>query len=161
MNTRFQRFFANYGQTIDGKAYEQQYRSFLAEGHSPMPQAKQLLADLSSTHDLYVVTNGIAKTQHRRLNESGLAPYFTTIFASETVGVQKPNRGFFDYVAHQINGFSKNQSLVIGDSLTSDIKGASSYGINSVWFNPAHKANTVKIKPTYEIDQLLHLETIV
>ena len=126
-----------------------------------MPQAKQLLADLSASHDIYVVTNGIAKTQHRRLNESGLAPYFTNVFASETVGVQKPNPGFFDYVAHNIQGFSKDQSLVIGDSLTSDIKGANLYGLDSVWFNPTHQPNTIRLKPTYEIEHLLRLEAIV
>lgn len=161
LDTRFCRFFDHYGQVVDGKAYEQRYRSFLAEGHSPMPQAKQLLADLSASHDIYVVTNGIAKTQHRRLNESGLAPYFTHVFASETVGVQKPDPGFFDYVAHNIQGFSKDQSLVIGDSLTSDIKGANLYGLDSVWFNPTHQPNTIRLKPTYEIDHLLRLEAIV
>lgn len=161
LDTRFTLFFSKYGQTVDGQAYEKRYRDYLAEGHSPMPQAKQLLTDLNANHDIFVVTNGIAKTQHRRLNESGLAPYFTNVFASETVGVQKPDPKFFDYVAQRINGFSKPKSLVIGDSLTSDIKGATAYGLDSVWFNPTHKINKTPAKPTYEIDQLLRLEAIV
>ncbi|GAA3187070.1 YjjG family noncanonical pyrimidine nucleotidase [Lentilactobacillus kefiri] len=161
LGTRFSLFFGKYGKHVDGQAYEKAYRSYLAEGHTKMPHAQELLADLSTNHDIYVVTNGIAKTQRRRLNESGLAPYFTHVFASEAVGYQKPDPAFFDYVAKKITGFSKPSSLVIGDSLTSDIKGAAAYGLDSVWFNPQHQANPTKTSPTYEIDQLLRLESIV
>lgn len=161
LGTRFSLFFGKYGKHVDGQIYETTYRSYLAEGHTKIPHAQELLADLSTNHDIYVVTNGIAKTQRRRLNESGLAPYFTHVFASETVGYQKPDPAFFDYVAKKITGFSKPSSLVIGDSLTSDIKGAAAYGLDSVWFNPQHQANPTKTNPTYEIDQLLRLESIV
>ncbi|GAD17142.1 YjjG family noncanonical pyrimidine nucleotidase [Lentilactobacillus otakiensis] len=161
LDTRFNLFFGKYGKQVDGQAYEAKYRSYLAEGHTQMPHAEELLADLSANHDIYVVTNGIAKTQRRRLSESGLAPYFTSVFASEVIGYQKPDPAFFDYVARKINGFSKSASLVIGDSLTSDIKGASAYGLDSVWFNPHHQQNTTKTSPTYEIDHLLRLESIV
>ncbi len=95
LGTRFSLFFGKYGKHVDGQAYEKAYRSYLAEGHTKMPHAQELLADLSTNHDIYVVTNGIAKTQRRRLNESGLAPYFTHVFASEAVGYQKPDPAFF------------------------------------------------------------------
>ncbi|GEP23613.1 YjjG family noncanonical pyrimidine nucleotidase [Lentilactobacillus diolivorans] len=161
LNTRFQIFFSQYGLDVDGVAYEKQYRQFLSAGHDPIPNAVQLLNDLSHHHQLYIVTNGIAATQKRRLRESRMTKYITKMFVSETVGHPKPEPQFFDYVAESIDHFDKQQSLVVGDSLTSDILGAANYGLDSVWFNPAHQQNSTLINPTYEIAGLMELENIV
>lgn len=161
LDQRFNLFFQHYGQNVDGKAYSQKYRSFLSEGHDQMPNASKLLADLKNRHQLYVVTNGIAATQHRRLADSGLVNYFDNVFISEEIGHKKPDPEFFDYIADNITNFNKQRALVVGDSLTSDILGATKYGLDSVWFNPTHQPNLGVAKPTYEIDHLLDLEAIV
>ncbi|MCH5462351.1 noncanonical pyrimidine nucleotidase, YjjG family [Lactobacillus sp. LC28-10] len=159
---RFTTLFDHLGISgIDGQKMEELYRDYLGEGHQPMPQAPEVLSDLCQSHDLYVVTNGVAKTQQRRLSEAHFDHYFKDVFISELVGAQKPAPEFFQRVTADIQPYEPTQTLVIGDSLTSDIKGAASFGLDSVWYNPNHAANQTKIKPTYEIDQLDALETIV
>lgn len=147
--------------TLDGGEVEMQYRHYLSLGHQTMPHATQLLANLSQRHQLYVITNGVTTTQQRRLREADFNRYFEQVFISEQVGAQKPESAFFERVAGTIENFDKQHTLVIGDSLSSDIKGANGFGVDSVWFNPTHQANDGVAKPTYEIDQLLKLETIV
>ena len=50
---------------------------------------------------------------------------------------------------------------MIGDSLSSDIKGGFNAGIDTCWFNPLKKENTLGITPTYEISSLLDLKNIL
>jgi 2-haloacid dehalogenase len=159
---RFSGLFEHMGNTeLDGREVEMQYRHYLSLGHQQMPNATKLLANLSQQHQLYVVTNGVAKTQERRLSEADFNRYFQQVFISEQIGAQKPEPAFFEHVAGAIEDFDKDKALVIGDSLSSDIKGANGFGLDSVWFNPTHKVNDGVAKPTYEIDQLLELESIV
>lgn len=159
---RFATLFARLGiHDIDGQKMEERYRYYLGQGHEPMPQAPEVLDDLSADHDLYVVTNGVAKTQRKRLAAAHFDHYFKNVFISELVGAQKPSKAFFQRVTADISPYQPTQTIVIGDSLTSDIKGAASFGLDSVWYNPAHQSNQTGIRPTYEIDQLEKLEQIV
>lgn len=160
LNSRFTLLFRHFGEDINGAAIEKTYRQYLAEGHDSIPGAKQLLMALSQNHELYIVTNGIAKTQEKRVHEAGIVKYFNQMFISENIGYQKPQRAFFDFVAHQIKHFDRRKALVIGDSLTSDILGAANYGLDSVWFNPHHALNQTKTQPTYQIDKLNALTAI-
>ncbi|WP_208921312.1 HAD-IA family hydrolase, partial [Enterococcus cecorum] len=61
-----------------------------------------IVADLADKADLYVVTNGVAKTQYQRLEAAKLLPYFKDIFVSETIGYQKPRIEFFQHVFNKI-----------------------------------------------------------
>ncbi|MTV82060.1 YjjG family noncanonical pyrimidine nucleotidase [Secundilactobacillus folii] len=159
---RFTTLFTHLGEpNIDGKRMEERYRFYLSQGHEPMPHAPEVLTDLSRNHDLYVVTNGVAKTQQKRLTEAHFNHFFKRVFISELVGAQKPERAFFQRVTAHIQAYQPEQTLVIGDSLSSDIQGAESFGLDSVWFNPDHQPNKTNVKPTFEIDQLTDLEKIV
>ncbi len=159
---RFHDLFVHVGHPeVDFSQAETVYRNHLAEGHDLEPEALQLVIDLSQKHDLYIVTNGVAATQRKRLNEANIAQYFQQVFISEVLGAQKPETGFFEQVAANIDAFDRKKTLVIGDSLTSDIKGANGFDLDSVWFNPLKKANESGVTPTFEIDHLLQLETIV
>lgn len=159
---RFTTLFNHLGvANVDGKRMEERYRYYLSQGHEPMPHAPEVLTDLSQSHDLYVVTNGVAKTQQKRLSEANFNHFFKGVFISELVGAQKPEAAFFQRVTADIQAYEPAQTLVIGDSLSSDIKGAASFGLDSVWFNPNHQQNQSSVKPTYEIDQLTDLEAIV
>lgn len=146
----------------DGLTAEQRYREGLNQGHVQIQHAQELLTRLQASHqfNLYIVSNGVAKTQRLRLEASGLAPFFTKVFVSEAVGHQKPAIEFFDAVQKGIDHFLPEQALIIGDSLTSDIQGGLNAGIPTVWFNPQHQDANL-IQPTYEIDNLLQLLPIV
>ncbi|WP_412989048.1 YjjG family noncanonical pyrimidine nucleotidase [Pediococcus siamensis] len=161
VNTRFTKLFAHFNEQVDGVKYEKIYRGFLNQGHQLEPHARELLNDLKAQFNLFIVSNGIASVQQHRLADSGLRNYFTHVFVSEEVGYQKPRIEFFDYVANAITGFTPANALIIGDSLTSDIQGGANAGIDSVWFNPAMQPNHSTVSPTYQIDDLLDLETIL
>lgn len=75
-------------------------------------------------------------------------------FISEEVGIEKPNKAFFDYVFSKIPDLDRERTIIIGDSLTSDIKGGIQAGIKTCYFNPDRKALPEEYKPDYEIDHL-------
>ena len=161
VNTRFSLLFKEYGQLVDGAVLEMKYRSYLEEGHQFVNGAFELITDLHNQYDLYIVTNGVSKTQDKRLRASGLFPFFKDIFVSEDTGYQKPMKGFFDYAFARIPNFTVNQGLIIGDSLSSDIKGGQQAGLDTCWFNPQLKPNDTQIIPTYQIQTLDELYQIL
>ncbi|WP_379969590.1 YjjG family noncanonical pyrimidine nucleotidase [Ectobacillus sp. sgz5001026] len=161
LNTRFSILFHEYGQEIDGVLLEKKYRSYLEEGHHLVEGALELITNLQHDYDLYIVTNGVSKTQEKRLRKSGLYPLFKNIFVSEATGYQKPMKEYFDYVFARIPHFFMEQGLIIGDSLSSDMKGGQIAGIDTCWFNPGIKANDTKIRPSYQIQRLDELYRVL
>ena len=119
--TRFRRLFAEINFSNLPDTLESDYQSMLASGHQTITEAFEVLNILMQSHDLYIVSNGVASTQYNRLKASGLYPYFKGVFVSEETGYQKPQIEFFDYVIARIPEFKKENTLIIGDSLSSDI----------------------------------------
>lgn len=161
VNTRFSLLFRECGQEVDGLLLEGKYRGYLEEGHQLLTGALELITALQTKYDLYIVTNGVSKTQQKRLQNSGLHPLFKDIFVSEDTGYQKPMKEFFDHVFARIPDLTPEQGLIIGDSLTADIKGGHQSGLDTCWFNPARKPNDTGIMPTYEIEKLEELYRIL
>lgn len=155
--TRFVRLFAHFGYKGDGAAFEDSYRHNLDHACEVFPEAPEVVQTLSKTHALYIVTNGVASTQEIRIADSGLKPYFKDIFISEHLGSQKPRKAFFDQCFARIPDFDPSLALIIGDSLTSDIKGGNNAGIETCWFNPAGEENHTDAKVDYEIRSLKEL----
>lgn len=116
--------------------------------------------DLSKSHSLYVVTNGVAKTQLKRIKQSGLYEYFEAIYDSQSIGFQKPAKGFFDYVMSHIKDFNKKEALIIGDSLNTDIRGGILSGIDTCWMNRKLQKSSAEIQSTYTIARLDELYDI-
>lgn len=161
LNTRFSILFKAYNREVDGALLEKSYRSYLEEGKQLVKGSLEVITDLQNQYELYIVTNGVSKTQYKRLRASGLHPLFKDIFVSEDTGFQKPMKEFFDYVFAKIPNFDTKQALIIGDSLSSDIKGGQQAGIDTCWFNPEKKPNSTDIAPTYEIQMLEELYQIL
>lgn len=109
------------------------------------------LERLSKKYDLYIISNGEPSVQYPRIKDSGIDKFFKGYFISEEIGYQKPKKEFFDFVFSKID-FNPSQCCVIGDSLSSDIKGAISYNIDSCWFNP--NKNKSELNITYIISDL-------
>lgn len=154
VNTRFSILFKAYNREVDGTLLEKSYRIYLEEGNQLVNGALELITDLQNRYEIYIVTNGVSKTQYKRLRASGLHPLFKDIFVSEDTGFQKPMKEFFDYVFARIPNFNVKQALIIGDSLSSDIKGGKIAGLDTCWYNPERKPNNTDIVPTYEIHKL-------
>ncbi|MCU4155667.1 YjjG family noncanonical pyrimidine nucleotidase [Carboxylicivirga sp. A043] len=118
------------------------------------PNTLEVLKQLQERYQLHIITNGFKEVQTQKLHNSGLRPYFTNIYISELIGVQKPNTYFFDYAIKSSHA-SKKESLVIGDSLEADIKGAQKAGIDQVFFNSKKQEHSEEI--TYVINELKEL----
>ncbi|WP_019242222.1 MULTISPECIES: YjjG family noncanonical pyrimidine nucleotidase [Bacillus] len=161
VNTRFSTLFKEYDKHVDGYFFEQKYRYYLNEGNQLINGAFELIKNLHCSYDLYIVTNGVSTTQYKRLKDSGLFPMFKDIFVSEDIGYQKPMKEYFDYVIEHIPNFTIEKALIIGDSLTSDIKGGHLAGIDTCWYNPKRGASHSNIQPNYQIHQLDDLYTIL
>ena len=160
LHTRFSTLFQKLGLTLNGIHLDNLYRQYLEQSAVLIDGAEQLLQKLANYYDLYVVTNGVARTQIIRLNNSGLTTYFKDIFISEEIGYQKPKKEFFHRVFEKIPQINADKTLIIGDSLTSDIQGGINAGIDTCWFNRNGSINGTH-HTTYEIHQLQLLEDIL
>lgn len=159
IHSRFVTFFAEEGRTVDGREVDETYRGYLAQGTELIPGATALLEQLAGNVTMYVVTNGISKTQRARLEGAGLTDFFEGIFVSEETGFQKPMAGFFDHVFARIPQFDPARTIIVGDSLSADIAGGNQAGIATCWFNPDGKS-AADIKPTFMITSLAELPTL-
>lgn len=109
----------------------------------------------------YVVSNGTAKAQYGKLSLTGLGKLMDGIFISDEIGFEKPDIRFFEKSFSQIPNFKKEEAIIIGDSLTSDIKGANNIGIKCCWFNPRNQPMPTDLKIDYVIHDLKELYEIL
>lgn len=151
---RYRELFKTIGVECDPVKATAYYESMLAIGHYFMPGAPELLEELYGKYRLYIVSNGTAKVQEGRIGSSGIAKYMDGIFISQILGANKPDKQFFDICFAEIPDFSLSETVIIGDSLSSDIKGGINAGITTVWFNPKGIENNNDIKPDYTIKEL-------
>ena len=153
VDSRFAIGFAHFGITVDGAEMALRYQDYISLQGQSFPGVEDLLEQLEEAgYQLYAATNGVTAIQEGRLAHSTIASYFKEVFISEQLQTQKPDPDFFDKVGQLIPGFSKEETLMIGDSLTADIAGGHASGIATVWYNPDHKENTSQVVPTYEVD---------
>ena len=158
---RFRRYLAITGERADPEALNRDHLRALGEGAMLLPGAEELCRVLSRDHRLYLLTNAVASVQKTRFANSAIAPYFQGAFVSEEVGVGKPDPAYFDYVFHAVPGLARDNALVIGDSLTSDIQGANNAGLPCCWFNPKGQPRPQGLRIDYEIRALEELYAIV
>ena len=151
---RYRELFKTIGVECDPVKATAYYESMLAIGHYFMPGAPELLEELYGKYRLYIVSNGTAKVQEGRIGSSGITKYMDGIFISQILGANKPDKQFFDICFADIPDFSLSETVIIGDSLSSDIKGGINAGITTVWFNPKGIENDNDIKPDYTIKEL-------
>jgi YjjG family noncanonical pyrimidine nucleotidase len=158
---RFKELFQSLGIKKDYEKACELYSNYLAQSNKLIPMADEVCEKLRKYCRLAIVTNGIASIQHPRIDKSSIKQYFSNVFISEEIGIQKPNKGFFDSVFEQMEITNKQKVLIIGDSLKTDILGGNLSGIKTCWFNPQLSKNTTTAKPDFEIRELTELYSIV
>ena len=151
---RFEDFFLQENMKIDSVEIEERYQFLLSENAYLIEGALELIKDVSEKYDVYIVTNGVNETQMKRLVATGIEKYVKDIFISDEIGYQKPSKEFFDIVFSRIHNFNKSRAIIIGDSLTSDIKGGNNAGVDTCWYNPLKLPQNVDVDVTFEIDSL-------
>ena len=151
---RFEALFKERGVESDAFRTQELYEGKLSRGHWFMPGAPELLDALYGSYRLFICSNGTGSVQDGRIASAGIAPYFEDIFISERLGGNKPERAFFEACFAHIPGFRREKAIILGDSLSSDIRGGLNAGILTCWYNPRGKINTGTILPDREIRSL-------
>ncbi len=157
---RFRVLLETLGREGDPEKMTQEYFGFLAAGHDKVDGADECLSYLKEKgYSVYATSNGVALTQYRRIEDADFNRYFDGIFVSESVGCQKPERAYFDFVIDNIPEKDRSKILVIGDSQSSDILGGINAGLDTCWYR--HPNDTQKYESTYIIDSLAGLFDIL
>ena len=154
---RFVQFCEHYGFDRDGAALAESYVENLKKQTVLLDGAEEVCRTLYGKYKMYIITNGIEAVQTARFGGCAIKEYFEKCYISDAIGVAKPKKGFFDAVAADIEGFDASRALVIGDSLTSDIKGGIEYGIDTCWLNPEGKSAPENWDITYTIGDIREL----
>lgn len=139
-------------------AYQQELASvyFYVEG------AKELVTTLRQKgYRQYIVTNGVAFTQESKVRRSGLDRLMDGVFISEHLRYPKPMKQYFDACFAALPQIKREECILVGDSLTSDMRGANNAGIAACWFNPDRKAKETEVRTDYEIHHLEELLPIL
>ncbi len=158
---RFADLFAEFAIDADSGLCARRYVENLAQGHYFLPGAQEAVARLAKKYKLYMVSNGNTDVQQSRLASAGIEKYFQKVFISGQVGVDKPDKVFFDRCFAQIPDLDKAKTMIVGDSLTSDIQGGINAGIATCWVNANKKPARKDIPADYEIEALSQLEALL
>jgi 2-haloacid dehalogenase len=158
---RFESLFDAAQIECDTEEFSQRYLANLALGTDLVDGAESVVRSLHGRVGLLLITNGLTEVQRPRFARSAVGQYFPKVVISEEVGVAKPDPKIFDIAFEQMGNPAKEDVLIVGDSLTSDIKGGSLYGIDTCWFNPGQQPRDPDLEIRYEIAELAELLEIV
>lgn len=158
---RFRRLIKKLDLNFNENDFSDIYMKHLANGSFLFDGAIELIEDLSSKYILSIVTNGLTSVQEGRLKKSTIAKYFKDIAISENIGIAKPHPDIFEHAINNIGIFNRDEILMIGDNLNSDIKGGINYNIDTCWYNPNKLENKTELKPTYEISNYTELRNLL
>ena len=159
---RFIEFFSYKGINADIAAeFNKEYQIALCDTIVFNDDAINIIKHQKKTCKIIIVTNGTEVVQEKKLERSGLNDIVDNVFISELVGFEKPNIKFFEKVILEVGIKDLKETLIIGDSLTSDIQGGHNIGIDTCWYNPKNEENTTLLNPTYTIRNLHELENII
>lgn len=123
------------GLSYDGEKIEKSFLDNLYDCIWIIDGANEIVEYLSSKYYLCTASNAPNDQQYNRLKKAGFYPYIKKVFTSEAIGVNKPLKEFFDACFSQMDGITPSQTVMIGDSLTADVKGAKKYGLKTIWYN--------------------------
>ena len=148
---RFEHFAAHLGHAAEkGTGMNARYVENLGQQAILLPGAMELLTRLSSRYKLAVATNGLTLVQRARLQKSGFLPLLSGVFISQEMGVQKPDKAYYEQIMRAFGDDAREKYLMIGDSLSADIAGGVNAGIDTCWYHPAG-AEAAEPQPTYTV----------
>lgn len=155
---RFKLLFQEFDIKASIEEVARHYQRYLGQGHYFIEGAEEVLEQLSKKYRIYVVTNGTLAVQKGRIESSGIKKYVQDIFISEEIGYNKPSIEYFDKCFAQIPDFKKENTVIIGDSLSSDIQGGKNAGIKTIWFHRSKdQIENSELRPDDEIQSLKSL----
>lgn len=160
---RFEEFFGKYGiDTALAKPFNAEYQVRLGDEVHFFPKAKETVEALKQAGiRQYAVTNGTKVAQDIKLKRSGLDQLFDGIYISEVAGYDKPDKRFFQKVFQEIGNYDKGEIIIVGDSLTGDMRGGNNAGIHTCWFNPQGLEKHVTVVTEHEIKSIDEVLSVI
>lgn len=120
----------------------------------------EILDTLRDQYQLLLLTNGSPDLQNIKLELTPeLVPYFDHIVISGAFGKGKPDQSIFEHALSLLE-LQRDEVVMVGDNLMTDILGAERAGISSIWVN-RHQQITSEVVPTYEVKNLREVEAIL
>lgn len=160
INLRFKELLGRLGINADSDLLKDVFQENLSTEFVLEPGALEIIRHLSTTHKLYVASNGILTMQQSRLKLAALFPYFSDLFVSDDIGYEKPDNCFFEECLRR-SALESKDVLFVGDNLVADMLGASNNHIATCWYNRHGIPNNNGVTMNYTIDQLLQLKDIL
>ena len=158
---RWTSIFSELGIEADGQAFELEFIEHLKDFAIPIEGAEKMLSYLHSRYDVHIVSNATHEQQGKRLADAGLDRYVDRVFTSFDLGAVKPTREYFDACFARMDGVKPDESIIIGDSLSADIKGALDYGIHTCWLNRKNRPQDEDCVPDFTISSLSEIFDIL
>lgn len=129
------------------------YKNTLIDG------AIELLEYLFPKYNMFILSNGFQELQSKKMETTGLQPYFKKLILSDHIGINKPQRELFEY-ALNITNSKLEESIMIGDMFETDIQGAANIGMKQIFFN-RNRIESLAFTPTYEVYSLKEIKDIL
>ena len=152
---RYRDFFSEIG--VDpslAETFNARYQIALGDTVVYRDDSLNLVKSLHGKVKQYVVSNGTVVAQTRKLERSGLGRWMDGIFLSEQLGAEKPSPRFFEQVFAALPDIPKEDMLIVGDSLTSDMQGGLNAGVPTCWYNPQSLPRPADMAIAFEIQNL-------
>ncbi len=154
LTRRFSLLFDTLGMPpCDPFAVWRSYEKNLSAAAYILPGAVEAVTELKKDYPVYLATNGVSSIQNSRLELSGIKDLFDGIFISQEIGYNKPSAGFFGAMLEKA-GVSPGESVMIGDSLTSDITGGINAGMKTVHLMKKPAAYPEGIRPDVTVTEV-------
>ncbi|MBQ8427516.1 MAG: YjjG family noncanonical pyrimidine nucleotidase [Clostridia bacterium] len=144
----------------DGPLIEKRFREILFDTAIAVDGARDTLKYLASKYKVYAASNAIYLQQINRLTKTNMIEFFSGLFISEKLGVTKPTKEFFDACMLGANA-KKEETVMIGDSISADIIGAKEYGLKTVWYNHNKESKNVGEIADYIVNNLVEIKNIL
>ena len=166
LKIRWNYIFERLGLSGDGEAFEDYFKGELFHNAIVIPGAMELLEYLRGKVLVCAASNGPDGQQQNRLKISGMMPYFDALFISEEIGVSKPSPAYFDECFRRLSALAgetilPEETLILGDSMTSDIGGGAAYGLKTCLYRPEYEGEPLDPKPDYIITDLREMREIL
>ncbi len=140
------------------KGIGEKYLEVAPAKHYVIPFTYEILDYLKPNYQLHILSNGFEDVQHRKLEASKIHHYFNTIVTSDSSGHRKPHKGIFEFAMKEA-GATRDNTIMIGDNLETDIMGAQNASIDQIYFNPNRILHNSKV--TFEVHSLQQLMNIL
>lgn len=135
--TRFKKTFTDLGisPNLIPLNFENDYVNICPTKTNLFPQTHQTLQYLQKKYQLHLISNGFKESTEYKVKNTALTPYFTNVIISEVVGINKPDKAIFEYALNMATA-KISESVMIGDSIEADIRGAQNINMDAIYFNP-------------------------